>query len=122
LLLDISLEIGITEHIFWDMTIAEVNRSIEAYNKRKRKQEQEKASYDYILVQTLSKNISVILSGKGQAPTIQEVYPNLFNDVIEDQEQKIADKKAELSALRFKQFALSHNSRFNKEVSKANNE
>jgi len=122
LLLDIILEIGISEFEFWDMTIAEAERAIKAYNKRQRKAEQRQASYDYILVNTLSKNISVILSGKGQAPTLQEAYPNLFTELLEDQEQKIADKKAELSALRFKQFAQSYNKKFNKEVLKANNE
>lgn len=102
------------------MTIAEVNRAIEAFNKRQRKRAQEQASYDFILAQVLSKNISVILSGKGTAPTLQEAYPDLFTDVIEEQEKKIADKRAELSALRFKQFALSHNSRFNGGGAKAN--
>lgn len=122
MLLDMALEISIKEVEFWDMTIAEVNRAINVYNKLQRKQAQEKASYDYILATTISKNISVILNGKGQAPTLQEAYPQLFDDVIQEQEQKLANKKTELSALRFKQFAQSYNERFNKEVLKANNE
>jgi hypothetical protein len=46
-------------------------------------------------------------------PEIGEVYPSLF-DTKEIQEQK-AEKKAELSVLRFKLFAEAHNEKFKKE-------
>ena len=120
--METALDAGIKELEFWDMTIAEVERAIQSKNRLIKRAAQEQASYDYILAQVLSKNISVILSGKGQAPTIQEAYPDLFEDLIEEHQKKIAEQKAEISALRFKQFAQSYNSRLNKEVQKAVNE
>jgi hypothetical protein len=51
-------------------------------------------------------------------PEIAEAYPTLF-DTKEIQEKK-AEKQAELSALRFKQFATSFNKKFNKEEAKVN--
>ena len=122
MLLDIALEINISELDFWDMTIAEVNRAAAAYNKRKHREQQELASADYTLASTIGKYFSVVMSGKGKPPSLQEVYPDLFDDLLEQQEQAMAEKKAELSALRFKQFSHFHNSRFNKEVHKAVNE
>ena len=69
------------------------------------------------------KNISIILTGKGEAPTLQDAYPDLFKDLIEEQNRKLEEKRAELSALRFKQFAQSYNNNLkNKEVHKAINE
>jgi hypothetical protein len=117
-----TLEIGVSELEFWDMTIAECNRLIIAYNKRQKKASQERACADYMLATVLTKNISVVLSGKGQMPTLREAYPELFDELIQEEEEKMAEKKATLSALRFKQFAQSYNERFNKEVLKAKNE
>lgn len=49
-------------------------------------------------------------------PDISEVFPTLFDS--EEAKQRKQEKKAELSALRFKQFAQSFNQKFNKEVAK----
>ena len=118
-MLDVALDCGVKELEFWDMTIGEVDRAIESRNRLIERESQERASFDYMLAQVLSKNISVILTGKGEAPTLQQAYPNLFDDLLEEQEQKIQQRKDDLSALRFKQFAQSYNSRFNKEVQKS---
>ena len=45
-------------------------------------------------------------------PDISAVYPTLFNS--KEMEENKAAKKAELSALRFKQFAQSFNDNFKK--------
>ena len=101
------------------MTPGEIIRAIEARNKVRRMEAQEKASADYILAVLITKGVGIVLGDKSDFPKIQEVYPELFNEVLETQEDKIQQRKTELSALRFKQFAQSYNSNFkNKEVPK----
>lgn len=98
------------------MTIAEVNRAISSRNRIIRNEAREKASFDYILAELVGKSISRIYSSSNKMPDISEVYPNLF-DSKELEEQK-AVKRAELSALRFRQFANFHNKKFKEEGKK----
>lgn len=101
------------------MTPGEVIRFINSRNHIRRIEAQEKASYDYVLASLIVKGIGITLGSKETMPSIQDVYPNLFNDLIKEQEEKVQQQKAQLSALRFKQFAQSYNSKFkNKEVPK----
>ena len=104
------------------MTPGEVTRAVESRNKMIRLEAQERASFDYIQAQLIVKGISICLGDKSNFPTIHEAYPAVFENVIQEQEEKIQQKKNELSALRFKQFAQSYNKRFNKEVPKKINE
>jgi hypothetical protein len=98
------------------MSIAEVDRYMKTQDKLMKVRYQEKASYDYILANLIVKGIGITLGSKETYPTIEEAYPSIFDDVKEKQRAKIEEKKMELSALRFKQFAQSYNSRRNKEV------
>ena len=92
------------------MTLAELTRAIDS-KKRIRKQEaQEKASMDYILADLIGRSIGRIYSSSANMPDISAVYPSLF-DSKEIEEVK-SKKQAELSAIRFKQFANIHNNRF----------
>lgn len=97
------------------MTIAELERSLRSKQKLIKAQAQERATYDYLLAELIGRSVSRIYNSSNKMPEIAEVYPNLF-DSAELEEKKQA-KKAELSALRFKQFANSYNQRF-KEVAK----
>lgn len=72
---------------------------------------QKQANFDYILADLIGRSINRIYSNSVQYPDISEVYPSLF-DTEEIQEQRKA-KSAELSALRFKQFAQNFNKKFN---------
>ena len=89
------------------MTLGELERAVESKKRVQKVQAQEKASYDYILADLIGQSIARIYSSSAKIPDIGDVYPSLF-DSQEIQEQKSA-KKAELSALRFKQFAESYN-------------
>lgn len=101
------------------MTPGEVNRHIEARNKIKQQEAQDKATYDYIQAQLIIKGISIVLGDKSDFPTAEQAYPGIFDDIAKEQEEKIKEQKMSLSALRFKQFAQSYNQRFkNKEVPK----
>ena len=115
-LLDTALLTGLKEIEFWDMTIAEIGRHIEAYQKIKKMKEREKASYDYILSTLIVKGFSISMGSKEAYPSINEAYYGLFDDVEKANEEKIQQRKDELSVLRFKQFAQSYNERKNKEV------
>lgn len=100
------------------MTIAELERTIESKKRIKKEQDKEKAIFDYLLANLIGKSVARIYNSSNQYPGIEEAYP-MFFDSEEIQEQK-AQKRAELSALRFKQFATSFNSKFNKEEAKDN--
>lgn len=92
------------------MTLAELERIVDSKKRVQKVQAQEKASYDYILADLIGRSISRIYSSSAHMPEISEMYPTLF-DSQEIQEKK-QEKKAELSALRFKQFAESYNKKF----------
>ena len=96
------------------MTYAELNRAFKSYERRKRNEAQERASFDYILSALIGRNVARYFNSM-EMPSIQEVYPNLFDnaDAIQKKQEEIQEKKNELSALRFKQFANAFNKRFN---------
>lgn len=114
--LPVALDCGISEERFWDMTIGELSRAVESFNRRKKEEAKEKASYDYILADLIGRSVARMFSSSATMPEIGELYPTLF-DTQEIQQQK-QEKLAELSALRFKQFAQSFNQNFHKEVAK----
>ena len=91
------------------MTIAEVNRAIESKRRVKEVEAQEKASYDYILADLVGRSIARVYSSSAKLPEISAVYPSLFNS--QELEEKLAEKKASLSAARFKQFVTFHNNK-----------
>lgn len=111
--LENALDYGITESEFWSMTMAEIERAINSKKRVMKIQAQEKASFDYILADLIGRSIGRIYSSSTKIPEIAAVYPSLFDS--QEVEEKRAEKKAELSALRFKQFAESFNKKFKKE-------
>ena len=96
------------------MTISELERLIESKKRIKRRQDQERASFDYILADMIGRSVSRIYSSSAKLPEINEAYPSLFDK--EEIKEKKQERKTELSALRFKQFAQAYNKKFNKEV------
>lgn len=113
--LDNALDYGISEFDFWNMTLAELNRAVESKKRLQKAEEQEKAYHNYILGDLIGRSIARIHSSSNHYPPIHEVYPTLFESEVV--EEKIQEKKDELSVLRFKQFAQSYNKKF-KEVGK----
>lgn len=66
--------------------------------------------FDYIEADLIGRSIARIYNSSNKMPTIEEAYPAIFN--TEDIEAKRQEKQAELSALRFKEFAKSHNRKY----------
>lgn len=112
-----ALDCNIPEWDFWDMTIGELERAIESKRRIKRRQDQEKASFDYVLADLIGKSISRLYSSSNKMPELSEAYPTLFDS--KEMQEKKQEKKDELSALRFKQFAEAfNNKKSNGEVDK----
>lgn len=109
---------GILEHDFWNMTIAEIDRAIESKKRVIKRQAQEQASFDYILADLIGRSIGRIYSSSVHMAEISAVYPTLFDS--QEEEERKAAKKAELSAIRFKQFADSFNRNFQRREQKVN--
>lgn len=103
------------------MTLAELERYIDSKKRMQKAQAQEKASFDYTLAELIGRSIARIYSSSNQMPDISEVYPQLFDS--KEVEERKREQKAQLSALRFKQFAASFNERFEtQEVAKEIND
>jgi hypothetical protein len=94
------------------MSIAELIRAIESAKRRQRERERERAARDYILADLIGRSVSRIYNSANNMPKISEVYPALFD--AEEVNEKEQEKRDELSAARFKQFADSFNARFKK--------
>lgn len=115
-----ALDYGIRECEFWEMTLAELQRFFNSKHRVELNQAQERASFDYILAQVLTRGIGCLFSSNATMPTVYEVYPTLFEKQQEQQKEKTLEKKALLSSLRFKQFADAHNKRFSEKGVKVN--
>ena len=111
-----ALDYGIAEQDFWQMTIGELDRAIASKQRVRKIEEQEKASHNYILADLIGRSISRLYSSSGKMPAIYEAYPSLFNS--EEVQQQQAEQKAQLSVLRFQQFAQFHNSKIKKDGGK----
>lgn len=98
------------------MTLAELDRAIKSKIRVKKRQDQEKAAFDYILADLIGRSIARIYSSSAKLPEITEIYTTLFDS--QELQEKKQEQLEELSALRFKQFAQAYNKKFNKEVGK----
>ena len=115
------LDYGISEFDFWNMTLREIENCIKSRLRVRKIEAQEKATYDYIQATLIIKGVGIALGSKEEFPTVEEVYPGIFEEIVEQKQDELQQKKDELSALRFKQFAQSYNKRF-EEVPKESDE
>lgn len=95
------------------MTVSELERAVASKNRVKAEQSKEQARYDYILADLIGRSISRVYNSANKMPDIEEAYPGIFMNPEELKQEK-ENKQAELSALRFKQFAQSFNQKFTK--------
>ncbi|MBR4419970.1 MAG: hypothetical protein IKT32_03740 [Clostridia bacterium] len=96
------------------MTIAELARYIKSYQRREKQRAQERAAYDYMQANLIARSVASYFSEEITVPTLQEAYSGLFEDKAQEQAEEKARLKAELSVLRFKQFANYHNRKYEK--------
>lgn len=92
------------------MTIGELQRAFDSRARTEKKRLQETATFVYTLGELTGRSIARVYSSSNKYPEISDVFPTLFDsqEILE----KRQEQKAELSALRFKQFAQLYNSKF----------
>jgi hypothetical protein len=61
------------------MTLAEVNRAIESKQRVQKREQQEKASFDYILADLIGRSVARVYSSSNKLPAIEEVYTSIFD-------------------------------------------
>lgn len=97
------------------MTLAELSRAVSSKIRIRKIEAREKATYDHILGQLIGVACGRAFGSlKTEYPSLSDTYPSLFDS--KELQEKQSEQKAEISALRFKQFAESFNRRFTKEV------
>ena len=106
-LLDQSILLGLDEQQFWDMTVAEVVRWSKGVAYRKTQQSKEIASITHLLPRIISLSIGKMFDNKIEYPTIDQVFPELFESDPEEERRK----QIERSSAQIIQFANSHNLR-----------
>ena len=116
-MLENALDYGIKEHEFWEMTIGELERKAESFKRLEKHRLKEKATFDYTLAMLVGRAFSA--DEQHPFPDLYDVYPALFADDIQRREEEESARLAQLSAVRFIQFAKSFNKKFTEE---ANNE
>lgn len=90
------------------MTVAEIMRYTEGAVWRLKT----KAQFDYALADLIGVSVARIMSSDMKYPTIEEVYPALFEPQEDEKQAEIKQQQVdEASANRFLQFALQHNAR-----------
>ena len=102
---DNCLIAGISEADFWEMTVGEAGRAIDAYNERRR----DKAYFDYTQAMTIGAFIGSMFSSKAP-PKLEEIYPDFFGgEDKEELEQAEQERRDEISAANFIKFANAFN-------------
>ena len=100
-----------TENEFWDLTLGEIARRLDSYQRVKKRDQKEKASYDYIQANLIAKLVGKVLGDKRKKKKIEDVYPALFKEEVETEEEKI-QSSAEKDAIAFMTFAQQFNKKF----------
>jgi len=100
---DDCLVAGVSEAEFWDMTPGEASRACNAYGERRK----DMAYFAYTNAMATGLFVGTLFSSK-TAPTINDIYPELFKD----QEEAEEEIRMERSTANFLKFANSFNRRF----------
>lgn len=77
-----------------------------------------KAQFDYILGNLIGVSVARVISKEAEYPSIEKVYPSLFEAEIDKAKEEEKEEEARLtnSKNRFLEFALKHNAKLrNKE-------
>ena len=101
-----ALDIGIVESDFWEMTIGEVNRRVESFNRMYMAKQKQKATIDYSTAVFLGGLIANVIGGEGKITPIEEVYPALFE---EERKELAQARQNEINVANFLDFAAKHN-------------
>ncbi len=119
----VCLELGLTESQFNNMTLAEVKRYIDTYEKKRTRELKEQAMIEYITCDLMATSIGRLLSKDVKYPTFIDAFSNLFTEEeIEQIEEERAKAKYEQTIARMKAMAQAHNERLDKQNQEENQE
>lgn len=90
------------------MTLAEIVRAMESYDRKKKQELQFKAQFDYTLADLIGISVARMFDNNAKMPSIHQVYPSLFGKTQEEIEQT----QEEINVARFMAYASQHNKRF----------
>lgn len=109
-----SINLGLSEFEFWDMTVAEVDRFNDGAVWRLKRQ----AQFDYSLADMIGVSVARIMSKDVEYPSIYDVYPELFDEeIVEKQKQQSEEEIRQQNSLNnFLAFATQHNQYMRKGV------
>lgn len=103
-----SINLGLAESDFWNMTPGEIERFCKGAIWRLEQQ----AQFDYILADLIGVSAARMMSSKVEYPAIEQVYPSLFKKEPEDiQKAKEEEIRIQNSTNRFMEWALKHNAK-----------
>ncbi len=96
-LLQQCMSIGMREEDFYNSTLAQVTRYVEAHNKQQANQLQEKAYFDYQLANLIGMSVARLLSKSAKYPEFSKAYPFINQD-----QSKEVDEEWEMEVQRNK--------------------
>lgn len=105
--LDAALDIGITERDFWQMTLAELDRSFRSKQRQIKLQEKKQASFDYVLADLIGRSIARVYNSSNKYPSIYDAYPSIYTEDEIKATQSHRDRQRFIAGLQ--QFAQTHN-------------
>lgn len=113
--LKICLITGMKESVFWSMTFGEINRYLEAHNKKERLKSQREATNIYLLAQLVADNIAPMLSKEHKPKEFMELFKHLYEEeTLKEVEKEKELKEAKTQSAKFRMFAEMQNKRRSK--------
>lgn len=92
------------------MSLAEINRQVDSFNRVYKNKLRERAVMDYKLADLICISVSRLMSSENNMPQFYEVYSDLLEkEGVEQMKQEQLDK---LSVARFMTYAAAHNLKF----------
>ena len=85
-MLPIALQVGISAYDYWSMTYGEIIDSIKAFKENERLRVREVAGFNYQLANLIGLSVARIMDKDAKYPSLKESFPNIFDDLIENDE------------------------------------
>ena len=105
---DDCLTAGVKEMDFWNMTVGEAVRALEAFNERRK----DRAYFAYTEAMAVGLFVASMFSTK-KPPALEDIYPELFPKDEEGVSQAEEEARIAKSEANFIKFANAFNRRFN---------
>lgn len=112
-LLEQCMSIGMREEDFYNSTLTQVTRYVEAHNKQQENQMQEKAYFDYQLANLIGMSVARLLSKNAKYPEFEKAYP--FINQSSKSKETDEDWQMEVQRNRLREWAEQMNRKFNED-------